>query len=157
MKRISPAVLLVAFPLAAFGQGKPCDLASPADIEAALGAKPTLSASTLPNGVEMCSGKAGSSTVTVRRFKRTADPSGEKEKAGIEMLKKMGATVEVKKFGPITCLSAAPGGQLAGHGFTTSCTAAKPPMFAVIEVADPKAAVSMDKLRPVAEKMMTRF
>jgi hypothetical protein len=145
--------VLAVVPAGALAQNKACALATPAELEAAVGAKPlAMSPSTLPTGTEMCKGKAGTITVTVRYFKRATDPSGEKEKAGIEAMKKMGAKVEVKKIGPATCMALG-----MAQGFSSSCTVAKPPFHAVIEVGSPKDAVPIERLAPVAEKMLSRF
>ena len=75
------------------------------------------------------------------------------------MIKKAGATVEVRKFGAITCMAVVPGGAYAEQmqRFSTTCTIAKPPMFAVIEVMSLTERTAIDRLRPLAEKMLTRF
>jgi len=70
----------------------------------------------------------------LRLFKRTDDPPGAKEKAGIEAIRQTGAQVEVKTLGPITCTAVVPPPQLAEHGFGTTCSVQKAPMLAVIEV-----------------------
>ena len=131
---------------------KACAIATPAELEASLGRKITLGQGTvMPNGVEMCSGSGSGLTVTIRVFKRTEDPSGQKEKAGIEAMKKAGMKVEVQKFGPIGCAT------IEGSGAAnTSCNAAKPPLFAVIEVGG-KEKIPMEALSKVAEKMMSRL
>ena len=55
MKRITItlAMSLLAISPLAFGQSTVCDLTTPDEVEETLGAKPKLSASTLPNGVEV--------------------------------------------------------------------------------------------------------
>ena len=137
---------------AAVGAGnKACAMVTPAELEASLGRKVTLGAgSVMPGGVEVCSGSGSGLEVMIRVFKRTDDPSGEKEKAGIEALRKAGVKVEVQKFGPIGCAV------MESTSATTSCSAAKPPLFAVIEVSG-KEKIPMERLRPVAEKMMSRL
>lgn len=150
--------LACTVPSWALAEGKACALITGAELESSLGGKATWGTpSTLPGGVDACSGASGPVTVTLRHFKRTGDPSGEKEKAGIEMMRKMGAKVEVQKAGPITCVALSPNAELAAYGFTTSCTAAKAPMFAVIEATSRTGAIPIDRLRPLAEKMLTRF
>ena len=145
--------VVAVLPAGALAQNKACALATSAELEAAVGAKPlAMSPSTLPTGTEMCTGKAGTITVTIRYFKRATDPTGEKERAGIEAMKKMGAKVEVKKIGPASCVAIG-----MERGFSSSCTVAKPPFHAVIEVGSPKDAVPVERLAPVAEKMLSRF
>jgi hypothetical protein len=152
------AAAALAVPRAAGAEGKACDLVTSAELQASLGAPVTWgSGGRMPSGVEVCTGKSGAAEVMVRLFKRSDDPSGDREKAGIELLRKMGAKVEVQRFGPITCVAAAPGGKMVGHPFTTSCSVSKAPMFAVIEVRNGERAVPIDRLRPVAEKLMKRF
>ncbi|MGZ5584360.1 MAG: hypothetical protein ACXWF2_14760, partial [Usitatibacter sp.] len=89
----------------------------------------------------------------VRTFTRTGDPGGAREQAGVEAMRKMGAQVEVKTFGAITCVATIPSQSMALAGYGTSCTVKKAPKFAVIEVAakDRKDMVSMERLRTVAE------
>ncbi len=79
------------------------------------------------------------------------------EQDEIDMMKKAGATVEVRKFGAIRCMAIVPGGPSAGQRLSTTCTAAKPPLFAVIEVMSPNERTPIDRVRPLAEKMMARF
>lgn len=71
----------------------------------------------------------------------------------------MGAQVDVKTFGPITCSTMVPPASLAEHGFNTTCTVSKANAVAGIEVTakTQKDRVSIDKLRPLAEKMASRF
>ncbi|MGZ5102523.1 MAG: hypothetical protein ACXWBU_17320, partial [Usitatibacter sp.] len=89
----------------------------------------------------------------VRTFTRTGDPGVAREQAGVEAMRKMGAQVEVKTFGAITCVATIPSQSMALAGDGTSCTVKKAPKFAVIEVAakDRKDMVSMERLRTVAE------
>ena len=118
--RTLAAIAVLAPPLA-IAAGKACTLATPAEVEAAIGQKVSFSPGmTMPKGVEACSGKAGPLSVTIRTFQRTSDAGGEKEKAGLEAMKKAGMKVDVQKLGPITC-------------------------------------VAIERLRPVAEKMLSRF
>jgi hypothetical protein len=153
----SLASIACASPFAALGQGKACALATPAELETVLGAKATLAPSTMGTA-DVCSAKAGATAVVIRLVKRTGDPPSEKTAhAGVEAVKKMGATVETKTFGPIFCMAITPNAQMAAYGFTTTCTVSKHPMYAVIEVNTPKQGTPIDKLRPIAEKMSSRF
>lgn len=145
------ASVLACGATAAIAADDACALLMPAELEAAVGAKPVLSGGSLPNGVATCSGRAGAHAVMVRLFTRAGDAGGQKEKTGIEAARKMGLKVDVQKSGPITCVAMEGGGK-----FNTSCTAAKAPRFAVIEISGTQA-LPMERLRPVAEKMLGRF
>lgn len=125
-----------------------CRILKAGDLEPALG-KVTLGGTTaLPAG-EMCAGKTATHSLVMRRFKRTNDPGGEKERAGLEAMKSAGMKVDVQKFGDVTCVA------VEGQGrSSTSCSASKAPMYAVIE-ASGKDALPIAKLRPVAEKLLS--
>ncbi len=72
----------------------------------------------------------------------------------------MGAQVEMKNFGPITCSALVPPANLAAQiPFNTTCTVTKGELVAGIEVTakSQKDMVSIDKLRPLAEKIAQRF
>ena len=158
MKRITlplAAGLLAIAPIA-FAQGKACDLASPEELQATLGAKPSMKASTLPSGVEVCTGKAGLTTVTIRLYSRKDEAEREKEEAKLDALQKAGATIETRKVGKINCIELRPGGKAARQPYTTSCTTAstpKAPMYAVIEVSNPSQSLEMRRLAAVAESI----
>ena len=157
--RVLAASLASIFCAGSFGalaQGKACALATPAELEAVLGSKATLDPAMIGT-VEACTGKVGATSVMIRLLKRTGEPSGKTEHAGVEAVKKMGATVETKTFGPIFCMAITPSPQMAAYGFTTTCTVSKHPMYAVIEVKTEKQGTPIDKLRPIAEKMSSRF
>jgi hypothetical protein len=145
-------------PLFAADGNKACGLLTPSELESVLGARVSLSGGNAGD-VELCTGQTPAARVMLRLFKRTSDPSGATEKAGIEAVRKMGAQVDVKTFGPITCSAAVPPANLAQHGFNTTCSVSKPPMFAVVEVTakSQKDMVPIDRLHPLAEKMAGRF
>ena len=137
-----------------------CRLVTEAEFESVLGGKVTPQSTSIGE-VQTCSARAQASSATVRLFKRTGDPSGAKEQAGIEALKKMGAQVDVKTSGGITCVTTVPPANMAARmGFGTSCTVmSKAPIYAVIETraTSQKDLVPMEKLRSVAEKMAGRM
>ena len=138
---------------------KACGLVTESEVQSVLGAKVTLKSGAIGD-VQTCSGEAPPAAMTIRLFKRTGDPSGAKEKAGIDALKKMGAQVDVKTAEGITCMTTVPPANLAQYGYGTTCTVtSKAPMFAVIEITAKaqKDMVPMDKLRTIAVKMATRF
>jgi hypothetical protein len=136
-----------------------CRLVTGAEFESLLSGKATPQSVSLGE-VQTCSARTQTTSATVRLFKRTGDPSGAREQAGIDALKKMGGQVEVKTSGGITCVTAIPPADKVQMGFGTSCTVTnKAPMFAVIEVraTSQKDMVPMEKLRAVAEKMAGRM
>src|SRR5213595_1151621 len=96
------ASLLAISPIAQ-AQDKACALTSPEELQPLLGAKPSLKGSTLPSGVEVCTGKAGQTTVTIRLYAKKDDAESEKEEARIDKLKAAGATVETRKLFGMNC------------------------------------------------------
>ena len=164
MKRsiVSLAIALVAIPAPALAQseGKACELTSPDELQATIGIKPALKGSTQPNGVEVCTGKASGSTVTIRLYPRKDDAEQEKEATKLEALEKAGATVETRKMGKLNCMELRPGGKATRQAYTTSCTTAstsKAPKYAVIEVSNPSQSLEMRKLAPLAEGIAGRL
>jgi hypothetical protein len=69
------------------------------------------------------------------------------------------AKVDVKTFGPITCSTIIPAKDKEMYGFNTTCSVLKGTTVAAIEITSKSRAamVPIEKLRPVAEKMATRF
>jgi hypothetical protein len=143
-----------------------CKLLTPAELEPVVGGK--LSAFQAMGGdagtgqgqirSEICMAVAPNSTVMLRLAKGS---SGSKDAAakGIEMMRKMGVTVDVKTFGPINCSTLIPPKSMEQHGFNSTCSVVKGDQVAAVEVQtkSQKDMVSIDKLRPLAEKMSTRF
>jgi hypothetical protein len=154
------AAALVTISPVAFAEGKACDLTSPDELQATLGMKPTLKGSVLPNGVEVCTGKAGGSTVTIRLYSRKDDAEQEKEEAKLDALEKAGALIETRRVGKINCLELRPGGKAARHAYTTSCTTpstSKAPKYAVVEVSNPSLSFEMRRLAALAESIAGRL
>jgi hypothetical protein len=138
---------------------KACGLVTDSELQSALGSKVTLKPGSIGD-VQTCGGETQSARVLVRLFKRSSDPSGRAEQAGIDAIRKMGAQVDVKTAGGIMCMTAVPPANMAAMGFGTTCTVtSKAPTFAVIEITakTQKDMVPMETLRAVAEKMATRF
>lgn len=71
----------------------------------------------------------------------------------------MGAQVDVKVFGPISCSTVVPPASLAQYGFNTTCTVSKSSAVAGVEVVTKtqEDMLSIEQLRPLAEKMVNRF
>lgn len=160
-------LVILSVSLAHAGDNKACGLLRPAEIESALGTKVTSwNSSPLPetmpgsagnNNAEMCSASTSNATLLLRLAKKTGATG--REAKGIAIARQMGAKVEVKTSGPITCSSMIPPGNLAQYGFNTTCSVTKGEQVAAIEVTvkSEKEMVPMDKLRPLAETMATRF
>lgn len=154
------AAMLVACPPAILAQNKACDLASPEELQATLGGKPTLKGTTQDNGVEVCTGKAAGSTVTIRLYAKKDDAEQEKEAAKLDALKKAGATVESRRVAGFNCMELRPGGKAAREQYRTWCTTnatSKAPRYAVVEVSNPSTSLEMKKLAPLAESISTRL
>ena len=160
---IAAIVVVVTTPAAA-ADIKACDLLTPSELEAVLGAKVILkSDGTIPGGkTEHCTGQAPAVAVMLRLV-TGLDPGRDdldsKEKKDIEMDKRMGAQVEVKTFGPVTCSTLIPSAKLAQKRYNTTCTVNKDTAAASIEMNAKrrKDMISIEKLRPLAEKMAGRF
>jgi len=154
------AVLILVFASGARAQNKACALATPDELQALLGAKvANLKGTDMPGGdTAICMGQAPTARVMLRLAKRS-EKNGGAEAAGIEIAKKMGAQVEVKTFGEITCSTIIPPASLAEHGFNTTCSIAKKTTVAAIEITakTQKDMIAIDKLRQLAEKMAKRF
>ena len=153
------AALLAISPMA-YAEGKACDLTSPDELQATLGVKPSLKPSTLENGVEVCTGKASGTTVTIRLYPKKDDAEVEKEAAKLDALKKAGATIETRRAGKINCMELRPGGKAVREVYRTTCTTGstpKAPTYAVIEVSNPSQSLEMKKLVPLAENIAGRI
>jgi len=141
-----------------------CGLLTSSELEGVLGGNVTMNGGApMPGGkTEICTGLAPTTSVMLRLMTGLdpgRDRSGSKEKAGIELFKKMGAKVDVKTFGPITCSTIEPPAEQTHKGINTTCTVTKDTAVAGIEVTakGQKDMVSIDRLRPLAEKMAGRF
>lgn len=138
-------------------QVKACSLATPDELQAVLGGKVTFSGNAA--SPKICMGQAPTARVLLRIAKREGDAAGATEAKGLEIAKEMGAQIEVKTFGPITCSTSIPPPNLAQYGYNTTCAILNNGKVAAIEVTAKaqKDMVPIDKLRPLAEKMATRF
>ncbi|MCL5884199.1 MAG: hypothetical protein M1377_02425 [Deltaproteobacteria bacterium] len=146
-----------------------CTLLSAGEIESVVGEKVTTTPSHGVAGVRKAPGmsstcypiKAGIYSVRVRFGKKAAD-SGKKEKAGIEMFKKMGIKVTVEKHGNTTCSTVIPSDpRMSGSmlGFNTTCVVEKGGLIVGVEIEAPSEAkmVPVSKVSPLAEKAASRL
>jgi hypothetical protein len=154
----------VQAPVSAADGNKVCGLLTPSELESVLGTKVSLSGGggMAAGRAEFCTGQNSIATVMLRLVTGLdpgRDRSGGTENKGIEMVKQMGVQVDVKTFGPITCSTMVPPANLAQYGFNTTCTVTKATAVAGIEVQAKSQIdmVSIEQLRPLAEKMAERF
>lgn len=157
---------LVCVPAAAADTNRACALVTAEELEGALGAKVSglkpggmVGQAGMSSDVQICMGSSPAVTVMLRIAKGGGGGSGNAAAKGLEIAKKMGAQVDVKSFGPITCSAIIPPKNMEQYGFNTTCSVVKGGQVAAIEVTakTKNDVVPIDKLRPLAEKMAGRF
>jgi hypothetical protein len=157
------ALVLNAPRASATNANKACGLLTAVELEGAIGAKvQALEGGATGTGsrgdVDLCSAETATGRVLLRvAAKRGGAPGAEAK--GVEVAKQMGFQVDVKTFGPVTCSTMIPPKNLEQHGFNTTCSVVKGAAVAAIEVTTKsrKDMVPIGKLRPLAEKMASRF
>ena len=151
------AALLLAAASFAAGGALPCALVTPGEIEALTGVKVEMKGVTVGTS-NFCSARTPALGVMVRMAQRPAG-AGDKEAAGVTIARKMGAQIDVKKYGPITCSTIVPPKEKEVYGFNTTCSIAKGTTVAAIEVTTKarETMVPMAKLHALAEKVAKRF
>ena len=149
---------LAASSAASADSNKACDLATPAELEGLLGEAVKLTPQGAMEGGSICGGGNSKATV-ILRVARARGSTADAAKAGAEIARKSGTQVDIQTFGPMTCSTMIPPDNLKGYGFNTTCAVTKDKSVAAIEVTSKKKAdmVPIDKLKPVAEKMPSRF
>ena len=165
------AFVLLAVSLAAAAQVDPCKLLTPAEIESALGGKlsgfggnspmsatiPTCAGGVMPKRMSVMVMFAAGDAKSAADPK-WADPLGYLEQTSRQSADKIKAKMEAKRFGSsILCTTLIPPKQ---GPYSTQCMAVKKPTgMASISVLVPaqQDMVSIDKLLPLAEKMLGRF
>jgi hypothetical protein len=155
-KIIVVAAIALAIGLPCAAEDKACTLVTPAELESLLGKKVPMNGSAIGT-VHICSGRTPAVSVMLRMAQRKPGPGN--EAAGAAAAEAMGAKVDVKTFGPITCSTIVPPKDKEMYGFNTTCSVLKGTTLAAIEITSKSRAamVPIEKLRPVAEKMATRF
>jgi hypothetical protein len=157
---------LACLPAATADTNRACGLVTGEELEGALGAKVSglkpsgmIGHADMPKNTQMCTGSSPAATVMLRIAKGGGGGSDNAAGKGIEIAKKMGAQVDVKTFGPISCSSMTPPKNMEQYGFNTTCSVVKGGQVAAIEVTakTKNDVVSIDKLRPLAEKMAARL
>ena len=118
-----------------------CTLLKPAEIQSALASAPTsLVATSVASGASLCRSRAGKLSLLIRVAPRASGASGEKERKGIEIARKMGAQVEVRTEGDLTCSRMTVPPPLADLGNNLTCTVQKSGQVVGVEVTSPAAA-----------------
>ena len=165
MKRLI-TIFVLAASLRAAAQVDPCKLVTPAEIESVLGVKvPKFThGSVQGSNTVTCNGDAVKGMSVGMMFAapkpgdpKIADPLAWIETYSRDSAKAIGAKLNMQRFGSsIICTQLITPKQGL---FNTQCYAVKPPNMAAVTVLVPtqQAMVSMDKLRPLAEKMLGRF
>jgi len=168
--RIVPSLIALALaatliPIPAVGADASCGLLTSKELEAVVGTKvPELSGGKVPTksgaSVQMCTAHTARVDILLRVAKSTGKGNaGAAAAQGLKMAKDMGAQVDVKTFGPITCSTMIPPKNLEQYGFNTTCSVVKGSEVAAIELTAKakKDLVSIEKLRPLAETMASRM
>jgi hypothetical protein len=156
------AVSGLVAPATATDDNKACELLNASEIASVLGANVALKGGAMPGRTHICTGQASDKRIMLRLvagLDPARDRSGSKEKAGLEIVKQMGGQVEVKTFGPIVCSALEPPAGKEQMGYNTTCTVSKDTAMACIEVTanTKQALIPIERLRPLAEKVMGRF
>jgi len=164
------AFVLLAFALPAGAQVNPCKLLTPAEIESALGGKLSGFGGNAPMSatIPTCSGIMPNRMSVMVMFAagdaksaadpKWADPLGYLEQMSRQSANSIKAQLDAKRFGSsILCTALIPPKQ---GPYSTQCMAVKKPTgmaTITILVHSQQEMVPMDKLRPLAEKMLGRF
>ena len=166
MNRHIAAFVFVLVVLPAAAQVDPCKLLTPAEIESALGVKvPKFThGSVQGSNTVTCNGDAVKGMSVGMMFAapkpgdpKIADPLAWIESYSRDSAKAIGAQLNMQRFGSsIICTQLITPKQGL---FNTQCYAVKPPNMAAVTALVPtqQEMVPMDKLRPLAEKMLGRF
>lgn len=163
--------VLLACSSAVTAQVNPCSLLTPAEIESALGVKVTFAGSAQWGATPTCAGASAPKRMSIMLMfvpgdakagkaddPKWADPLGYLEKMSRDSANSIKAQMEAKRFeSSILCTTLIPP---KPGPYSTQCMVVKKPtgMASIgILVATQQDMVSIDKLRPLAEKMLGRF
>lgn len=152
-------ILTLALPARAT-DNKACTLLTPAELEPVAGKVAEFKSIAATAEAQVCTAKSAKGTVMLRWAKSKSKADSAKAAAqGAEAARDMGAKVEVKTFGPITCSTMIPPANMTQYGYNTTCSVTKADAVAAVEIGarNRNDMVSIDKLRPLAEKLATRF
>lgn len=159
-QQLTAILLLIAvlgMPSAALAtDNRACKLLTAAELEPVVGSKLFAFQGSAYKTGDMCT--ASSTTVTVM-LRLAGKEQAEAAAKSMDMLRKMGARVNVKTFGLITCSTVTPPKHMQQYGFKTTCSVSKAAEVAAVEVRakNQKGMVSIEELHPLADKMTGRF
>jgi hypothetical protein len=160
MQQLSGILLLIValgMPSGALAtDNRACKLLTAAELEPVVGGKLFAFQGSAYKTGDMCAASSTTVTLMLRLGKKEQADAAAKS---LEMLRRMGAIVNVKTFGPITCSTVTPPQHMQQYGFKTTCSVSKAAEVAAIEVRakNQKDMVSIDELHPLADKMTGRF
>jgi hypothetical protein len=175
MKRLITvfAFVLLAASLPAIAQVDPCKLLTQAEIENAIGAKATFTGTAQWGATPTCPGGSTAKKMSIlvmfvpgdakagdaaKKDPRWADPLGYLEQISRQSADSIKAKMDAKRFGSsILCTTLIPPKQ---GPYSTQCMVVKIPtgMASIsVLVKTQQEMVSMETLRPLAEKMLGRF
>jgi hypothetical protein len=150
-----PALLTAA-------DNKACKLLTAAELEPVVGGKLSAFKTLSFDGVDECYASTGNVSVRLRwekKQERASEGPSARAAKQLQTLKEMGAAVDTKNFGSITCSTIVPSKSKQKDGLNTTCLVPKGDELAgvAIIVWTEKDLVPIDKLHPLAEKMAERF
>ena len=147
----------------AAGPNPACALVKANEIEAVVGAKVTSlinGPADLGNGVEVCTGTAGSVAIDIRFMPNTSGVSAKSTTRIVDAARQMGSQIESSTSGAVTCYLITPPEEMADVVPTgTLCTFNKGSRSAVIELSTKATAsrVSLSKMHVLAQKLLWRL
>ena len=160
MQQLSGILLVIAalgMPSGALAtDNRACKLLTAAELDPVVGGKLRAFQGSSYRTGDMCAASSTIAAVMLRLGKK--EPADAAAKS-MEMLRRMGARIKIKTFGPITCSTITPSKDMQQYGYKTTCSVSKVAEVAAVEVRakNQKDMVSIDALHPLADKMLSRF
>ena len=160
MQQLSGMLLLIAvlgMPSGALAtDNRACKLLTAAELEPVVGGKMRAFQGSSYRTGDMCAASSTVANVMLRLGKKEQADAATKS---MKMLRRMGARINVKTFGPITCSTITPPKDMQQYGFKTTCSVSKAAEIAAVEVRakNQKDMVSINALHTLADKMAGRF
>lgn len=155
---IASTVFLFSAHFAIAQDSSACKLLQPSELESALGGKAGKFSDYSTSNGHICSGAVGKLKVMIRVAPRT-DQTGAKEEKGVEMLRKQGWEITVKKEGSLTCSTAIPPAAMAQAGYTTTASIFSKGKVVAIDVSasSKDEMVSINVVRDLVQKAFPRL
>ena len=157
LTRLLLLIAALGMPSLAFAtDNRACKLLTATELQYIVGGKLFPFQGSAYSSGDMCTASSATVTVMLRLAEKEQADAAAKS---LDMLRQMGATVNVKTFGLITCSAVAPPKHMQRYGFKTACSVSKAAEVAVVEVRakNQKDMVSIDELHRLADKMTGRF